>query len=243
MLSKTTLITAALCLSLIAGTPKQRMTGQMNQTGEFHSDEVSAKDGERWLALILDPSKRDRIASVVVRVERVMDALVDEPGARTGKRVTFPGGTDSVFLFRGIQSIRPRPVETICTIQTLKPNVPVNLVLSTGKSYQLTLVCSKFEGSEALQRSAASLVLRCGDQKQVLGTYQASYEKGVFAGVGQGGETRLLWAGDLNGDGAPDFIVDLTDHYNMALPTLFLGTKKDAKELASKVAQHRALGC
>jgi hypothetical protein len=180
---------------------------------------------------------------VVVHVERVWDAIVDEPGAKTGKKITIPGGNDGVFLFRGIPSIRPRSVETICPIQTLKPNAPVDLVLSTGRSYRLTLMCSQPESSEEWQRSAASLVLQCGDQRQVLGTYQASYEKGAFVGVGQEGEIRVLWAGDLNGDGALDFIIDLTDHYNMALPTLFLGTKKGAKDLATKSAQQRTLGC
>lgn len=243
MLSRSLLIAVVLGFTLVAGSPLKNLAGQMNQTGEFHGEEVSAKNGQRWLALILDPSNQDRIASVVVRVERVWDAVMDEPGSKTGKKITFPGGNDGVFLFRGIPSIRPRPVETISSTQTLKPNAPVDLVLSKGKSYQLTLVCSKPEGSEAWQHSAASLVLQCGDQKQILGTYQASYEKGEFVGVGQEGEIRLLWAGDLNGDGALDFIIDLTDHYNMALPTLFLGTQKGAKVSVSMVAQQMTLGC
>lgn len=243
MLLRSALIAVVLGFSLIAGNPQKSPTRHMNQTGEFHGDEASARNGERWLALILDPSKGDRLESVVVHVERVWDAIVDEHGAKTGKKIIIPGGNDGVFLFRDIPSIRPRSVETICTIQTLKPNAPVDLVLSTGRSYQLTLVCSQPEGSKEWQRSAASLVLQCGDQRQVLGTYQASYEKGEFVGVGQEGEIRVLWAGDLNGDGALDFIIDLTDHYNMALPTLFLGTKKGAKDLATKSAQHRTLGC
>lgn len=243
MLSRSALIAVVLGFSLIAGTPQKNPTRHMNQTGEFHGDEASARNGERWLALLLDPSKGDRIASVVVSVKQIWDGMVDEPGAKTGKKITIPGENDGVFLFRGIPSIRPHSVETICAIQTLKPNAPVELVLTTGRSYRLTLVCSQPEGSGEWQRSAASLVLQSGDQKQVLGTYQASYEKGEFVGVGQEGEIRLLWAGDLNGDGALDFIIDLTDHYNMSLPTLFLGTTKGAKDLASKVAQHKTLGC
>lgn len=243
MLSRSFLIAVVLGFSLIAGTPQKNPARRMNQTGEFHGDEASARNGERWLALLLDPTNGDRISQVVVHVERVWDAIVDEPGAKTGKKITIPEGNDGVFLFRGIPSIRPRSIETICTIQTLKPNAPVDLVLSTGRSYQLTLVCSQPECSKQWQRSTASLVLQCGDQRQVLRTYQASYEKGEFVGVGQEGEIRVLWAGDLNGDGALDFIIDLTDHYNMALPTLFLGTKKGAEGLVAKSAQQMTLGC
>lgn len=181
--------------------------------------------------------------SAVVRVEAVWDAIVDEPGSKTGKKVAIQGDGAKVFLFRGIPSLRPRPIETICTAQPLVPNTPVDLVLSSGRVFQLMLMCSVPDGAEDSQRPAALLVLRCGEQKQILGSYHASYEKGEFTGVGQDGEIRLIWAGDLNGDGELDLIIDLTDHYNMSLPTLFLGTRKGAKDLVHKTAQHKTLGC
>lgn len=53
----------------------------------------------------------------------------------------------------------------------------------------------------------------------------------------------LLWAGDLDGDGKLDLIMDTTDNYNVRNVTLFLSTKAKPGKLVEKVVSHESTGC
>ncbi|MBI5473826.1 MAG: hypothetical protein HY961_15930 [Ignavibacteriae bacterium] len=57
------------------------------------------------------------------------------------------------------------------------------------------------------------------------------------------GSPTLRWAGDLDRDGRLDLLMDLTNHYNVSEPTLFLSSRAAANELVKKVASHRQVGC
>lgn len=50
-------------------------------------------------------------------------------------------------------------------------------------------------------------------------------------------------AGDLDGDRALDLLIDLTDHYNVSRPTLFLSRGRRAGTLLERVATHESVGC
>lgn len=235
----------ALALPLLLEAQESGALGRMLRTGEFHGDEVSARTGQRWLALVIRPDGHDAVSSVTLRVDAVKDEMVDEGDAKSGKRVSIGRKSgDGTFLLRGVPEIKPGKVKTISSVQSLQPNTPINLTLSPKRNYRLVMICPPpvITGDEG--RTSASLVLQLGDQQQTLATFDtASYFKNEFQGVGNSGEIRVMWAGDLNGDGALDLIVDLTDHYNVSLPTLFLGNKKGSKNLVSRVAQHRSVGC
>ena len=47
----------------------------------------------------------------------------------------------------------------------------------------------------------------------------------------------LLWAGDLDRDGRLDLLLDLSEHYNMSLPTLFLSSAAADSDLVAPVAR------
>lgn len=229
----------------LAAAEKPKAIAQMIRTGEFHGDEVPAQVSGTWLALETGSKKHDQLRKVRVQAKAVWDAIVDDDmNTKTGKKVTILGNPKvDAFLFRGIPQLRPGPVQTIHGLETLKPNTPLDLKLLSGQAYQLELKCAALEGKGDWQKAAAVLVLRRGTRQQILGTFEAAFEKGTYTGVGNEGEIRVFWAGDINGDGALDFIIDLTDHYNMGLPTLFLGNHGNATELVTKTAQHMTTGC
>ena len=56
-------------------------------------------------------------------------------------------------------------------------------------------------------------------------------------------QPKLLWAGDLDGDHALDLLIDVTDHYNVSRPTLFLSRGRRAGILLEPVAKHESVGC
>jgi hypothetical protein len=57
------------------------------------------------------------------------------------------------------------------------------------------------------------------------------------------GSPRLIWCGDLDGDGRLDLLIDTTDNYNVGAPALFLSSKAARGQLVKKVAEFYYVGC
>jgi hypothetical protein len=53
----------------------------------------------------------------------------------------------------------------------------------------------------------------------------------------------LLWAGDIDRDGLPDFLINLSDHENVSDLTLWLSSKADEDKLIKLVARFMTVGC
>ena len=49
--------------------------------------------------------------------------------------------------------------------------------------------------------------------------------------------TEILWIGDLDADGMPDMIIDMSPKYSYSNPTLFLSSKADEGNLLKLVAE------
>lgn len=56
-------------------------------------------------------------------------------------------------------------------------------------------------------------------------------------------EYSIIFIGDIDGDDKLDLIIDLTYHYNVSIPTLFLSSFANDDEIFVKVAEHRSVGC
>jgi len=241
---RTSVIALALVTQAVtAGEPK-KCEGKLIQPLNYHGDETSAEDGQRWLALLHQPNGTYKIRSVAIRVERVNDPIVDENGQKSGKEISPRASSgEAIFFFKGISGIRPGPAETLPPPAQLKPNTPILFKLSSGKSYTLTLSCTPPNDSANLQQVPAALVLKHGEISQTLGTFNASYKDGKFSCVGKEGELGVIWAGDLNADGSLDLLINMTDHYNVSLPTLFLSPGGSGEPIVRKVAQLISTGC
>ena len=55
--------------------------------------------------------------------------------------------------------------------------------------------------------------------------------------------TMIGWIGDIDRDGIPDFIMELSGHDNTGRTCLFLSSKADSNELVKLVATHTTTGC
>ena len=57
------------------------------------------------------------------------------------------------------------------------------------------------------------------------------------------GHPALLWAGDLDGDGRLDLVLDESDHYNVTETTLYLSSTAAPGALVGRAGRHRTTGC
>lgn len=209
--------------------------------GEYHEEEVTAATGDKWWGLFRTDAGHE-LRQVEVSVENVHDPIADnDESEQTGKKVSVKGAeTEPLFLVKGPAFRTKRSVPTCfegqialeptrwggyleCSFGWERPTVrftPQGEAVEDGwKDYEIAIWTSK-DGEDGnwlpfVQRESAS------------------------------GETipTLHWAGDIDGDGKMDLLMDMTDHYNVRDMTLFLSTEAGADQPPKPCAAFRTVGC
>lgn len=186
--------------------------------GSFHGEEVSAVNGEEWLGLYSTPDGFS-LEAVSLVVESVHDPVLDRNGETSGIRVSAPHGKPVLFLRSEGNVFIPGPVSPVLMETEL---------LSNGDYFQLT-------DSEYLIVEGDSLAYsKDGLSQNICSVYENLYGEGA----------SIFWAGDLDGDGLNDLIVNDCAHYNIFINyRVFLSTFAPEGELLGEVAEFMAIGC
>lgn len=186
--------------------------------GSFHGDEVSAEHRGEWLALRENDSYWE-LTPVNLTVENTYDPVLDEKGESTGWTVSAPGAEPLLFLRSEGGGISPGPVQPALTVTEL---------LAPGDVHPVG-------EDEELIAEKDGLYYRRGSVRQRLSdVYDNLYGEGV----------RIIWAGDLDGDGLNDLIIDDCAHYAIYIGyRLFLSSEAGSGELLGEVAEFTAVSC
>lgn len=222
----------------LAATPAPTASGPASayllEPGDFHGVEVLGPTGPGWLALITD-GNRSAWQSVTIEIQTVHDEVTDDAGVATGKRVSVRERTsgDVVLLAYGLGDLARTSVITALNEPRDLHNGDVVPLAVRGHEYRLRVVNQKPEATQAIGAGSA-LLLNEGDVSQSL------YSLPDF---GDEPAWRLLWAGDLDGDGKLDLYLDLSNHYNVSNRMLFLSSRAKPGELLGKTVVFATTGC
>lgn len=202
---------------------------ELHPIGDFHGGEAIVADGSEWLAL--QCNVRCSLVPVRAEVSLMFDPIIDAGDARTGKSIRAGGVDDALFLLRGPRfSPGPVPVAQVEEVTGFAGDEEAPVVT------RLTL-----EGTSLLLRrlvesgshpARVRIVSESNGRTQLL----AESDSTDLAGY-------ILWSGDLDHDGEVDLIVDLSDHYNISLPTLLLSSERSETDPLGAVAAHLSSGC
>ena len=204
--------------------------GKLLETGEFHSEEVTARTGAKWLGFFADRGQSE-LRNVTLKVERKPDwAGFDDDG----KIVKIREKGKPLFLVRGLKPLRAGAATTLHSKQMPLTN---HLFRLSGEEYKLQVVTQ--------DRSQSDGIINLDDAKLVLshnGTQQTLYDLG---GAGKSTEAYwwLAWAGDADRDGKLDLYVYVSNHYNGTYYRLFLSSVAAPGRLVREVAQWTTVGC
>lgn len=202
-------------------------------TGAFHSDEVQARTGERWLGLFPTASGLEwRTATITTR--RVNDPVVDEANEQSGIEVSVTGG-EPVLLTKGIRGLLGTKVRTVLYSPeglNLPKKDALELDLQDDAAYRLGVVDRRLSDESPVK--ASRLILESQGRSQLL--YE--WPNGLLDQF-----CELIWAGDLDGDGKLDLLMILSDHYNVMEWTLFLSSRRSEGELLKRMAVFVTKGC
>jgi len=257
LFSKGILVAVAVASSLWLGcygaVPEQKLL----MIGQFHGDEVHAGSGGSWLGLFPMSNGEFELRKTRIKVDTVYDPIVDDRKdnknhkRKTGKAVSVPQG-DPLLLVRDLlelktgrvptafpnrSAVKHRQASEYSAGRPLKCGQTIMLKCK-GRAAQLVVsgqvVKATEEGSQYVH--GLKVTLKSEGRSQILygsDDYDLSLDDGP----------KLIWAGDLDGDGKIDLLVDTTNHYNVADPTLFLSSLARHGKLVKRVAEFRHVGC
>jgi hypothetical protein len=208
------------------------------ETGEaLFTEDVKAKDGGEWLGLYVTKGGSSLIESKV-RVKPYVDPTdrVEVPEQRNVS-VDRPG--KPVFLVKGATMLKPGPATTIyqggeaekhvlVDSQNLASRKPRQLKFG-DQEYQLKVLARKAGAAENPNAELVKLQLALvsGKQTQIIHAPDSLYDMTVW---------RLLWAGDVEGDGKLDLYVQ-SEHGAFIESLLFLSSQAKPGQLVKEVAK------
>lgn len=216
---------------------------QIALTG-FHAGAEPIRPGGDWWG-IFPKGEGYTLKPTRVSVEAVVNTLDDDQTKKTATMIRIPGGEEGVFVFRGLMcaalgDLKALPVER--SWRFVPPGEQVSLPWKYETS-DSTLYLSA-EAQESIKVSGGNtwkeyvdyklmLNLRVGQEttSQCMTTIQESIRDDG---------PQLLWSGDLDRDGKPDFIFNLASIYIDTDLALFLSSAARDGELVGLVARWNA---
>ncbi|SEW51047.1 hypothetical protein [Chitinophaga arvensicola] len=211
--------------------------GSILTTGEFHDDEVKESDAKKnWIGIFSNDTGY-YLAPANVKLKRVNDAVVDEEGQMTGWEVKTDHKDSVVLLIAGLDLLREGPLTRIALSKDqLQPGDSLPFRFS-GVNYVLHASGNRVKRDGDYQVEDYKLFLsveKDGHRTTELLAAQPNFDDNMI---------RILFAGDIDGDGKPDLLLDGSWHYNVTAPTLYLSKPAEAGHLLKVTARHTAVGC
>jgi len=229
-------------MSALAGAaPDPRMLTIM-VTGSLHGDEVPADVGGDWFALVAEGTGAS-LHPVQLRLTPEEDMIMmDTAGAKTGRRVEIDPDVESIALLEGPAWITPGPLPTSLVNQAMDAGASVEARVGHG-SYHLSVLCRDVVPRiDEYRRQTCGLTLRSEHARQTLFTYSAAFSGRERMWAAEKAPV-VLWAGDLDGDGRLDVLLDTSHSSNEQAMRLFLSSTATGGQLVSEVANFSHHGC
>lgn len=219
-----------LALLLLGLFPAQSFAqGRLAQVGRWHGEEVQVRAGDTMLGLF-SQGRRAALAPVTVEARSVFDPIVDSDGRFTGVEVDVDRPDTPVLLIAGVPGLQPGPASTWIEGVDLVPGQQWDL----GNAVLEAHADQEGRGTKGGEWTVYRLELVSAQGRQQLVEH---------IDVWSGAVPRLEWAGDLDGDGQVDVLVDLSGHANVSQLTLFLSSVAEDGDAVGQVAEWVTTGC
>lgn len=210
-------------------------------TGTFHSDEVWMNaDKEKWFG-IFQNTTGFYITSTQLKIKRVRDEMFDESkNVKTGWEVKTTNKDTCIFLVESFPALSNRSIQSVpLPKKQIYPGDTVKFQY-LGIDYQLFATGGKKQNQDALN------AVEVWNYKLYLSaTIKGQLHKSLLAAQPNFNDKMIsvIFAGDIDGDGIVDLLIDNSNHYNATSPTLYLSKPAEKGEVLKPIGNHLTVGC
>lgn len=209
-------------------------------TGLFHDDEVHNAHRNRSWHAIFQNSNGYYVDTARVVIKRAHDPLADEEdGKLTGWQVSTANSDTSILLFAGVNGLEKRQIKEInLRKKEIQAGESVTYTYN-GITYTLYATGAKVQEEPGAPvtvhnyRLFIKAIINGTERTQML----------VAAREFDDRITRIIFAGDIDGDNIPDLVIDTSYHYNATIPALYLSKPANSNEVLKLMGWHVSAGC
>ena len=207
--------------------------------GVFHEGEAVARDGQQWFALRVSQQEAAMVPTHVT-VRKTLDEISGE-ALPTADDVASSVQDVAMYL-RGA----PFTPGAVTTGRYTQPDETKRefVIAFAGHDYRIAPRCRSAGVRDNQRQLACEWRLSMGSREQVL-VRMPGYvaPEGTREMLGDDAAPSVIFVGDLDRDGKLDLILDVTDHYNVSRPTLFLSKDAEDGAFVKQAAQFVSVGC
>lgn len=214
-------------------------------TGTFHEGEVSTDiSSKSWVGLVKETDGTYSVHKLNPTTKIVHDDVVDEAGEMTAVKVSAKSVGEIVFMTNEGLISQGSNLTVAQLPTTIYPGESKDFTYK-GKTYTIYA-----EGEKGAPYTYET------NEGEVIKTYEIKKYQLYLKVKGQDKVIVLLdlksleeatptieFAGDLNGDGYIDLLINTTYNYNMNRPTLYLSDVKSGQLTVKAVAALESVGC
>jgi hypothetical protein len=209
--------------------------------GTFHSDEVGKNaNKENWIGLFQSKTSF-YLADTKIKTIRVYDPIADENEKdKTGWEVSTTNSEHAIILIEALDFLKPHQViEAVLSKKQIFPGdtlqinyLGVNYILyATGEKKKVQADPEWFEVRNYKLYITATIK---GKQHKSLLVAKPNFDDQMIT---------LIFAGDIDGDGILDLIINNSRHYNVSSPTIYFSKPAQNREVVIPFGVHTSLGC
>ncbi|MBS1767916.1 MAG: hypothetical protein JST05_11020 [Acidobacteria bacterium] len=202
-------------------------------TDEHHPVNIPKHTDGSWLALVKESVGADHLVPVHVKVKvsNEFDASLEIKGAKPGSIVVLMRGFEHVSTRNKVVSPKLEDILDPQAPDKLNPTTLGYRGVLAGKPFEIRQRYGRGAKPNEKQGQPYHVVLRWQGQSQVLCRVEGGCDECGW---------RLIWAGDLDGDGEPDLLMAQEIGMYDEKYSLFLSTRRGKGELVASVSYDSA---
>jgi hypothetical protein len=223
-------------------TPEPNTPVKLLMEGAFHKNEVwKGAENKNWFGLHYQDCKY-YLKKTSLQIVPTFDPVLDAKHSKTGKKIISGreviGDTpNTLFFITGLERLQEGPVDSVSFSKNI---IPINKSVSysfNNRDYKITAYgdSTKLPSNEYVYQNYGWKVkgIKKGKVIEQILAEDTFFEDSIY---------MLLWAGDLDKDGIPDLLIDISNHYNTSKIALYLSSTAKKGKLYQKVAVFETVG-